>query len=121
MVQGSPSLQTSTDPLQLPPLQTSALVQPMPSSQGKPSCWTFQAHFPVDGSQLPQLQVGPPSQSLGEPGLHLPSLQASAPVHLLPSVQGAPSSFLCRQLPVLASQLSMVQPLASSQFFFAPG
>lgn len=82
-VHGSPSSQSTTAPLQVPPPQTSLAVQASPSLQEAVLLLVTQ---PVDTLQLSVVQTSLSSQFLAAPAVQVPALQAS------PSVQALPSS-----------------------------
>jgi len=95
-------------PTQLPWLQVSLVVQALPSVQG---AVLFVCTQPVDGLQVSSVQRLPSSQLGGAPPTHRPPLQVSLVVQALPSLQGR-ALLACTQ-PVVALQLSSVQPLPS--------
>src|SRR5213078_4013955 len=110
------SLQLSAGPpAQLPWLQVSLVVQALPSVQG---AVLFVCTQPVDGLQVSSVQTLPSSQLGGAPPTQRPPLQASLVVQALPSLQGR-VLLACTQ-PVVALQLSSVQPLPSSQLGAGP-
>ena len=101
--------------LHAPALQASPLVQALPSSH--PLVKALNTH-PFWASQPSSVQGLPSLQVALEPALHLPPWQLSPWVQALPSLQGAAT--LPWTQPVLGSQLSVVQGLASSQPSGAP-
>ncbi len=74
---------------------------------------------PTAGSQTSSLQGLPSSQSLEPPPWQMELLQVSLAVQALPSSHGLLLG-LARHAPVLASHLSSVQGLLSSQFLAGP-
>ncbi len=117
LLHGLPSLQFSAPVApQTPPLQTSPVVQTLPSVHGKILAICTQ---PVLGSQLSFVQTLPSSQ-LMETLRQLPPLHLSPLVHALPSSQTI-ELLPFKQIPVATVQLSVVQGLLSLQFFNPPG
>ena len=98
------------------PTHASPSVHALPSSQLP---WTLLYVQPVLGSQLSDVHVLLSSQFLVLP-VQVVSVQASATVQALPSLQAVPFSGLLTQLPLVVSQLSDVQPFWSLQSFCAP-
>jgi glyoxylate utilization-related uncharacterized protein len=116
LVQTLPSLQSCAAPgLQVPPPQTSLVVQALPSSQGAVLLVYAQ---PVAGMQVSsvhpllslQLGAAPPTQE--------PPEQVSLVVQAFPSLQDA--VLLLWVQPVAGLQASLVQPLLSLQLGAAP-
>jgi len=105
-----------TGPVHLPAAQMSPLVQPLKSLQ--PTVLLMKTQ-PVTALQLSVVQVLPSLQTNWAPAIQLPPLQASTPVHTLPSLHAA-VLLLCLQ-PLAGLQLSSVQALPSSQLMTAPG
>ena len=115
-VQGLPSSHEPSLPgTHLPLLHWSPVVQTLPSSQGAVLLADLQ---PVAASQLSTVQGLPSSHRSAGPGWHWPSLQTSLLVQALPSEQLLPL-FTVTQ-PLLASQMSVVHGLPSSQFTDLP-
>jgi hypothetical protein len=73
------------------------------------SLWTH----PPTGSQLSVVQGLLSLQLVADPGRHVPNAQASPVVHAFPSSQAI--VLLLKTQPVVGSQLSLVQKVASSQ------
>ncbi len=112
--------QVITPDWQEPLLQTSPVVQPLPSSQVPPSVFT-NAHFPVLSLHASTVHGLPSSHWGGLPGLHWPPLHTSPWVHKIPSSHPNPSTdALDAHLPLLGSHASIVQPLPSSQVVGVP-
>ena len=101
---------TALPPPQLPAAQVSPAVQALPSSQGLLVPTLVQ---PVFGSQASAVQGLPSSHCGAAPPAQAPDLQASFSVQALPSLQGKVFAALVQ--PPLASQVSVVQGLPSSQ------
>ncbi len=101
---GPPPGQVTPGPAaQLPPRQTSGLVQPFPSaSQGVPSA-LLRSWQPVVGEQTADVHGPLPSHTTGWPPPHLPSWQVPvlATMQALPLSQGALDIALLRHLPLL--------------------
>jgi hypothetical protein len=118
-VQVLPSSQLTVVPTQLlAALQTSPLVQALPSEQAVPVRATFLQ--PVAVSQLSCEQGLLSLQSAVAPGTQAPLLlQVSPTVHALLSVQLLPVLALLTQPPA-SVQVSVVQGLPSSQFCVVP-
>ena len=121
-VQTRPSSQVSLAPgTQILSLQVSPTVQASPSaSHGAVLAVDLQ---PALLSQLSVVHGLSSSQMTLAPALQLPSTQASLLVQTLPSAsQAVPSLDLPSkmQLPVVLSQLSLVQTLSSSQVLIPP-
>src|SRR5262245_23151298 len=117
-VHGLSSPHTIGDPGEHAPLvQTSFLVQALPSSQGSKlgRCTTTQR----TGSHESSVQGFPSSVGRVRPPTHTPALHASSAVQQKPSSQGAKLS-ACAQ-PVEPLHESSVQGLPSSQLSSAPG
>ena len=93
----------------LPPLQTSPVVQPLPSSQAL--LCTVNRQLPVLTSHAPSVQGLPSSQSTAVPFLHDPPLQVPVTMHLSTCAHGLVFG-VKTQWPVL--QPSSVQPFLSS-------
>ena len=110
MVQASSSLQSRSEPAQVPPAQRSFVVQLSPSSQ---LALLFVVTQPDAGTQLVSVQALPSSAQVTGVPAQVPVAQVSPVVHALPSSQG-PVSGVCRQ-PETASQVSVVQASSSSQ------
>ena len=111
VVQGFPSLQsTSSPPRQRPPEHRSLLVQASPSSQ-RPWRGTFWG--PRTGSQLSVVQGFPSSTTTREP-TQFPLWHESDSVHASPSLQ-LPGEGIAPQSPVSLLHTSKVQGLPSSQ------
>jgi len=142
-VQLSPSLQEMGVPPQVPPAQTSSVVQTLLSLQGA-VLGGFE--HPVAGVQTSSVQGLPSLQSSGAPPTQTPPAQASfvvqrlpslhapgtgvppwqvPPLHDSPVVQGFASSQLAALFvwthPCCALQESFVHGFASSQFVGPPG
>ena len=116
-VQGLPSSQLATLPgTQAPALQTSPTVHTVPSSQG--TVLFVDVHAPVTGLQFSVVQGFLSSQVLGPLGVQTPTLQISPTVQLLLSSHLAVLK-PCSQ-PAIASQLSSVHGLPSSQLIGLP-
>ena len=116
-MQGLPSSQGVDLPgLHRPPTQVSAPVQALPSSQDAELATKTQ---PLSGSQLSSVQTLPSLQTLAGPGKHTPPPQKSPSVHWLASEQGNALAVFWH--PFIASQLSVVHGLLSSQLLLAPG
>jgi len=106
-VHGSPSPHEK-GPMHSPPLQTSGVVQPLPSSHERLlfTCWQ-----PMTESQPSVVHRLPSSHVRGVP-THAPPEQVSMTVHASPSVHGFVLA-ACTQPP--APQESFVHELPSSQ------
>ena len=108
VVQGLPSLQSVTEvsvPAQLPPLQTSLVVQALPSSHESLLVMFKQ---PVPGSHESVVHTLPSLQSVAEVSApaQLPPLHTSLVVQALPSLHGVLSAFAgLEQIPVNGSQV----------------
>ncbi len=117
LVHTLPSSQlTATPGTHAPPLQTSPLVQPLPSLQIAVLllCWQ-----PASLSQLSLVHGLPSSQLSAPPATQLPPLQVSPTLHTLLSVHGA--VLLVETQPWLGSQTSSVHGLLSLHTTFEPG
>jgi hypothetical protein len=78
--------------VQRPDLQTSPLVQELPSLHGVRSATGGFEHVPVDGLQIPTAwhwSAGP-AHCWGVPGVHTPAVQVSPLVHAFPSLHAVP-------------------------------
>ena len=102
-------------PLHVPDAHASLVVQALPSLQltllslkTQPDCFWQASSVQI----LPSLQVS------AAPPLQLPPLQVSLVVQASPSLQ--PTVLALWTQPILGSQLSLVQPLSSSQASAAP-
>src|SRR5262249_51341555 len=107
-VQGLPSSQFgAAPPVHAPALQTSPVVQALPSLQVVPLALVGLEQVPVVGSQVPALWLW--SRALQRRGLappQVPGWQASLCVQALPSVQVVPLGlFGLAQTPVVVSQV----------------
>ncbi len=112
-VHGLPSSQGLAVPSpQVPALQVSPTVQPLPSSHGVGSIAALTQPFVL--SQLSAVHVLPSSQFLAGPPAQAPAAQASAVVQASPSSQAA-TLLVCVQAAPAASQPSSVQGFLSSQ------
>src|SRR2546421_714329 len=98
-------------PTQAPPEQVSPVVQAFPSSQGL--LLLVNTH-PVAGSHVSVVQMLLSLQVGAGPPTHTPPEQVSPVVHALLSSHGA-VLFVWTQCPLVASQVSVVQTLPSSQ------
>jgi len=113
VVQTLPSSQLGAGPpTQAPPLQVSAVVQALPSSQ---ELLLFEWTQPVDGAQLSVVQTLLSLQLGSGPPTQIPALQVSPVVQALPSLHDT-LLFVWMHAPVSGLQLSVVQTLLSSQF-----
>ncbi len=107
-------------PVQTPVLQTSAVVQALPSLHAVLLA-TLVCRQPLTLSQLSVVQLLLSSQLMTAPLLHRPVLQVSPEVQALPSSQEPPSARAACMQPLTLSQLSVVHALASLQFKAPPG
>ncbi len=96
--------------------QASPVVQTKPSSHGEPSGSLTMSHMPPSADTQKSVVHGLPSlQTLAVP-VHLPLWQASLRVQLSPSSQMLPlARGVKTQLPLVASQVSVVHALLSLQ------
>ena len=118
VVQGLVSSQVVIAPgKQAPAWQRSPWVQALLSVQVSASSGV--AVQPVAGRQVSVVQGFPSSQVGAVPGTQAPARQASPTVQALPSSHAAVVG--AKTQPVIASQLSAVQGLVSSQTVAAPG
>ena len=118
LVQGLPSSQPLAAPgLQVPPAQTSPLVQALPSVQV--AVLELDLQLPLVGSQASSVHGLPSLQSVALPALHAPPPQTSPAVQALPSSQPATLG-VWPQSPLLLSQASAVHGLPSLQALVAP-
>jgi hypothetical protein len=117
LVQGLPSLHSLGEPAHAPALQASAVVQALPSSQAL--VLAAKAQAPVATLQLSVVHGLPSLQVLLGPATQALALQASATVQALPSASHGALLALWMQ-PSLASQISSVHALPSSQAATAP-
>src|SRR2546427_572024 len=101
---------------QLPPLQTSPVVQALKSLQGLVLLVWKQ---PLTALQASSVQTLLSSQLSGVPGLQVPPPHTSWPLQTVASSHGF-VLFVCPQ-PVTASQASVVHTLPSSQLSGVPG
>jgi hypothetical protein len=104
-------------PLHDPPWHVSVAVHELLSLHEVPSAFGVRPQLPLLGLQLPSLQALP-AQLLAVPARHTPPEHASFCVQGSPSSQGK-ALFWFRQ-PRVASQLSVVQGLPSSQLGALP-
>ena len=116
-VHGLPSSQSTGVPLQAPPMQASAAVQRLLSSQAEPSATGSNAQAPVAGSHASVVHASPSSQAIGVPA-QPPSPQVSSAVQASPSSQPPPLGAYVQ--PVAGSQLSLVQSSPSSHAIAMP-
>ena len=117
VVHALPSSHTRGTPgWHVPPVHTSPTVQAFPSEQEFASFVKTQP--PVAGSQLSLVQGLLSLQTTPAPDRHAPMAQKSAAVHALPSSQAF--ALFVKTQPVAGSQLSVVQPLSSSQVTGVP-
>jgi hypothetical protein len=117
VVHGLPSSQGATvPPVQMPPTHLSFNVHELPSSHALALAVKTQ---PVVALQASSVHGLPSAQTRLLPGLHAPPAQVSPTVQTLPSEHDA--VLLLWTQPFTGSQLSLVQPLLSSQFGAAPG
>ena len=105
--------------LHAPLEHTSLTVQPLLSLHAPPSSFTC-TQTPLLASHESAVQTLPSSQLFGWPGWHAPFVQMSPVVQALPSVHTA-VLFTFTHLPVVLSQLSLVQGLPSLQPTAVPG
>ena len=120
-VHGQPSLQFLGKPgtqVLAKAAQVSPTVQALPSSQGRV--------LPVETQVPARLQASVVHgllslQGVVGPGAHMPSLQVSPTLQLLPSLHAAPLAGANKQAPVALLQLSVVHGLLSLQAMVLPG
>ena len=114
-VHASPSSHVTVTPAQRPAAQASPLVHASPSEQASP-VKAMCSHLPVVGLQASLVHGFLSSHSVLAPPAHLPVCrsQTSPSVHKLPSLQ-VWAAGVKTHLPVVASQVSSVHGLASSQ------
>ena len=111
VVQPLPSSHTRGEPAHAPPEHVSPVVQAFPSLHAS---WLLENTHPVAESHESVVQTLLSPQTFGPPGWQAPAEQKSPTVHALPSLHT--SAFAAWTHPVTVSQLSVVQPLPSSQF-----
>jgi hypothetical protein len=102
-------------PKQAPPVQTSPLVQALPSLQGKPVLAWLQ---PWSGRHASTVQLLASSQLVAAPGRQVPPLHSSPAVQALLSLHAA--LLRLNWQPLSGSQLSSVQALPSLHATVAP-
>jgi len=115
-VQVALALQPVAPGWQTPAEQTSPLVQPLLSLQGK---LLFTCPHPLTGWHESSVHGLPSSQLTPAPGTHVPPEQVSPCVHTVPSEQELLLFGFWQ--PVRASQVSVVQSLPSAQVLATPG
>ncbi len=114
------SLQTLVVPTQTPVWQASLVVHALPSVQTVPLTTAAKTQLPVTTSQVSAVQALLSLHTLAVPR-QLPFWQTSPLVHALPSLQAAPLARAVKaQLPLTASQLSVVQALLSLHTLAVP-
>jgi hypothetical protein len=109
-VQTFPSLQAMGLPAQLPPPQTSPLVQALLSLQGAVLLVNTQ---PVAGLQLSSVQTLPSSQTVGPPGTQAPLSQESPVVHAFPSSQAIGTPVCVHAPPQTAGSRALLAQMRS--------